>query len=171
MPANGALLRIGYRSPGSQIGRCGSQIADSLRQIFEIFPFSGDSGRRPGSIGTAWRARQCARLKCLETDGRGSIRRGRSRRPAMRAAQERISARTLKELGPTFKTLRQEIAAGLAQSLEGGQGRAVKNVRALARAVRASARARRGKPSRPHSAETKAKMSAAMKKSKAAAPG
>ncbi|MEA2644323.1 MAG: Phage integrase family, partial [Chloroflexota bacterium] len=46
--------------------------------------------------------------------------------PAMRAAQERISARTLKELGLTFKTLRQEIAAGLAQSLEGGQGRAVK---------------------------------------------
>lgn len=85
----------------------------------------------------------------------------------MRAAQERISARTLKELGLTFKTLRQEIAAGLAQSLEGGQGRAVKNARALARA----ARARRGKPSRPHTAETKAKISVAMKKSKAAAPG
>jgi hypothetical protein len=83
--------------------------------------------------------------------------------PAMRAAQERISARTLKELGLTFKTLRQEIAAGLAQSLEGGQGRAMKNARALARAVRASARARRGKPSRPHSAETKAKISTAMK--------
>jgi integrase len=91
--------------------------------------------------------------------------------PAMRAAQERISARTLKELGLTFKTLRQEIAAGLAQSLEGGQGRAVKNARALARAARASARARRGKPSRPHTAETKAKISVTMKKSKAAAPG
>jgi hypothetical protein len=62
MPANGGLLRIGYRSPGSQIGRCGSQIADSLRQIFEIFPFSGDSGRRPGSIGTAWRDAQCAKI-------------------------------------------------------------------------------------------------------------
>lgn len=89
--------------------------------------------------------------------------------PAMRAAQERISARTLKELGLTFKTLRHEIAAGLAQSLEGGQGRAVKNARALARAARASARARRGKSSRPHSAETKAKISAAMKKNRAAA--
>ena len=91
--------------------------------------------------------------------------------PAMRAAQERISARTLKELGLTFKTLRHEIAAGLAHSLEGGQGKAVKNARALARAARASARARRGKSSRPHSAETKAKISAAMKRSKAAAPG
>ena len=57
-PANGGLFRIGYRSPGSEIGRYGSEIADSLRQIFEIFPFSGDSGRRPGSIGP-WRARQC----------------------------------------------------------------------------------------------------------------
>jgi hypothetical protein len=89
----------------------------------------------------------------------------------MRAAQERISGRTLKELGLTFKTLRQEIAAGLGQSLEGGQGRAAKNAKALARAVRKSARARRGKPSRPHSAETKAKISAAMKNNKAAAPG
>src|ERR1700730_8528941 len=58
MPANGGLLRIGYRSPGSQIGRCGSEIADSLRRIFEIFPFLGDSDRRPSSIGTAWRMRQ-----------------------------------------------------------------------------------------------------------------
>src|ERR1700682_578382 len=54
-PANGGVLRIGYQSPGSETGRFGSEIADSLRQIFEIFPFSGDSGRRPGSIGTAWR--------------------------------------------------------------------------------------------------------------------
>jgi len=58
MPANGGLLRIGYRSPGSEIGRCGSEIADSLRRIFEIFPFLGDSDRRLGSIGTAWRAAQ-----------------------------------------------------------------------------------------------------------------
>src|SRR3981189_2749709 len=55
MPANGGLLRIGYWSPGSEIGRCGSEIADSLRRIFEIFPFSGDSDRRLGSIGTARR--------------------------------------------------------------------------------------------------------------------
>jgi hypothetical protein len=58
MPANGGLLRIGYPSPGSKTGRCGSEIADSLRQIFEIFPFSGDRGRRPGSIYTAWPGQQ-----------------------------------------------------------------------------------------------------------------
>ena len=57
-PANGGLLRIGYRSPGSQIGRCGSEIADSLRRIFEIFPFLGDCDRRPGSIGL--RGRVCS---------------------------------------------------------------------------------------------------------------
>ena len=58
MPANGGLFRIGYRSPGSEIGCCGSEITDSLRRIFEIFPFSGDSDGRPGSIGTAWRRRK-----------------------------------------------------------------------------------------------------------------
>src|SRR5260370_42272411 len=47
MPANGGLLRIGYRSPGSEIGRCGSEIADSLRRIFEIFPFSTGDRVRP----------------------------------------------------------------------------------------------------------------------------
>jgi hypothetical protein len=59
MPANGGLLRFRNRSPGSQFGHFGSEIADSLRRTFEIFPFLGDEGRRPGSIGTAWRARQC----------------------------------------------------------------------------------------------------------------
>jgi hypothetical protein len=58
-PANGGLLRIGYRSPGSGIGVSGSEIADSLRRIFEIFPFSGDWGRRPGSICTAWPGLEC----------------------------------------------------------------------------------------------------------------
>jgi hypothetical protein len=62
-PANGGLLRIGYRSPGSGIGVSGSEIADSLRRIFEIFPFSGDWGRRPGSICTAWPSLQCHPLK------------------------------------------------------------------------------------------------------------
>jgi hypothetical protein len=52
----------------------------------------------------------------------------------MREAQEKISARMLGMLCLTFKTLRAEIAAGLAQSLQEGQGRA-------------SARARRGKRS------------------------
>src|ERR1700692_4705401 len=54
IPANGGLLGIGYRSSGSEIGRCGSEIADSLRRIFEIFPFPGDSDWRRGSILTAW---------------------------------------------------------------------------------------------------------------------
>ena len=55
-PANGVLLRNSNQSPSSQNGLCGSDLADSLRRIFEIFPFSGDCDRRPGSIRTAWRA-------------------------------------------------------------------------------------------------------------------
>jgi hypothetical protein len=53
MLANGGLLRIGGRSPGSEFGQFQSEIADSLRRIFEIFPFLGDSDRRLGSIYTA----------------------------------------------------------------------------------------------------------------------
>src|SRR5260221_601371 len=56
MPANGGLLRIGGRSLGSGFGRFGLGLGDSLRRIFEIFPFSGDSDQRPGSIGTAGEA-------------------------------------------------------------------------------------------------------------------
>jgi hypothetical protein len=108
-------------------------------------------------------------MKGWDNSQRGSIPRSNRSEPRIIFWLYGISARTLKELGLTFKTLRHEIAAGLAQSLEGGQGRAVKNARALARAARASARARRGKSSRPHSAETKAKISAAMKKNRAAA--
>ena len=47
------------RSPDTTFGCFQDEIADSLRRIFEIFPFSGDCGWRPGSICTAWRARQC----------------------------------------------------------------------------------------------------------------
>ena len=53
MPANGGLLRIGGWSLDSGFGRFRLGLADSLRRIFEIFPFSGDSDRRPGSIRTA----------------------------------------------------------------------------------------------------------------------
>ena len=53
-PSNGGLLRIGSRSPNFEFGHFRLGIADSLRPIFEIFPFSGDRGRRPGSIYTAW---------------------------------------------------------------------------------------------------------------------
>jgi hypothetical protein len=44
MPANGGLLHIGGRSPGSKFGHFQGKIADSLRRIFEIFPFLGDEG-------------------------------------------------------------------------------------------------------------------------------
>ena len=54
MPANGGLLRIGRRSPRSGISHFWPGTADSLRPIFEIFPFLGDRDRRPGSICTAW---------------------------------------------------------------------------------------------------------------------
>jgi integrase len=84
--------------------------------------------------------------------------------PAMREAQEKISARMLALLGLMFKTLRAEIAAGLVQSLQEGEGRALARMRVLARAQRASARARRGKPFRPHSAERRAAISAGMKR-------
>src|SRR5258708_38072806 len=58
MPANGGLLRIGNRSPDSEFGQFRLEIADSLRPIFEIFPFSGDRDRRPGLIYTAWSSLQ-----------------------------------------------------------------------------------------------------------------
>jgi hypothetical protein len=58
MPANGGLLRIGNRSPDSEFGHFRLEIADSLRPIFEIFPFSGDRDRRPGLIYTAWSSLQ-----------------------------------------------------------------------------------------------------------------
>src|SRR5947207_15788016 len=47
---NGGHLQIGGRSPGSEFGDFPSHIADSLRRMFEIFPFFGDGNRRPGSI-------------------------------------------------------------------------------------------------------------------------
>jgi len=50
MPANGGLLRFSSRSPGSEFGHFGNEIADSLRRIFETFPFLGDGERRPGSF-------------------------------------------------------------------------------------------------------------------------
>jgi hypothetical protein len=58
MPANGGLLRICGRSPDSKFGQFQGEIADSLRRIFEIFPFSGDGGWRLGSICPAWRVPQ-----------------------------------------------------------------------------------------------------------------
>src|ERR1700686_2179508 len=54
MPTNCGPLQIGTPSPSSQFRQSESEIADSLWWIFEIFPFLGDSGWRPGSICTAW---------------------------------------------------------------------------------------------------------------------
>jgi hypothetical protein len=65
MPANGGLLQIGGRSPDTTFGSFQDEIADSLRRIFEIFPFRGDCGWRPGSIYTAWRIGQSISLCTL----------------------------------------------------------------------------------------------------------
>jgi hypothetical protein len=58
-PANGGLLRISHRSPGSDFGHSQSEIADSFWSHVGIFPFSGDGGWRLAWICTAWPVRQC----------------------------------------------------------------------------------------------------------------
>ena|ERR1700730_11596717 len=78
MPAIGGLLRIGSRSPDSRLSQFRPGIADSLWPIFEIFPFSGDCGRRPGSIYTVWPNRHRARRSTmiyakLDVDGLRSV--------------------------------------------------------------------------------------------------
>lgn len=60
-PANGRFPSMRHRSPGSSFQDFRSQIADSLRRIFEKLPFFGDGGRRPGSICTVWRPNNCIR--------------------------------------------------------------------------------------------------------------
>jgi hypothetical protein len=47
-PANGGLLRIRHRSPGSGLRCFLTQIAGSLRRTFEKFPFLGDGDRLAG---------------------------------------------------------------------------------------------------------------------------
>src|SRR6266403_331606 len=54
VPANCGLLWTGCPSLYSQFEQLGSEIADSLRPTFEIFPFFGDASQRPGAISTAW---------------------------------------------------------------------------------------------------------------------
>ncbi|MBR0989118.1 hypothetical protein JQ580_00110 [Bradyrhizobium japonicum] len=65
--------------------------------------------------------------------------------PKMREEQSRISRRVVELLGLNARTLKAEIAAGLMQSAEAEQARAEKAAKALARAQKASAKARRGK--------------------------
>jgi hypothetical protein len=55
-PAKRGLPPMGHQSPGSSFRGFRSQIADSLRRIFEKLPFFGDGGRRLGSTYTACRA-------------------------------------------------------------------------------------------------------------------
>src|SRR5882757_4277119 len=57
-PPIAAFCRFTLRLQAPNSAQSQSEIADSLWQIFEIFPFLGDDGRRPGSIYTAWR--RCA---------------------------------------------------------------------------------------------------------------
>ncbi len=52
-PANAGLLRISRQSPGSDLRHSPRETADSLWHTLEKLPFSGDCGRRPGSISTA----------------------------------------------------------------------------------------------------------------------
>jgi hypothetical protein len=52
-PANGGLLRISFRSPGSNFGHSQTETADSLRGTFEKLPFLGACGWRLNSICTA----------------------------------------------------------------------------------------------------------------------
>jgi hypothetical protein len=59
VPANGGIFQICAPSLDSQSLQLQSEIGDSLRRIFEIFPFLRDSDRRPGSIDTAWPGLQC----------------------------------------------------------------------------------------------------------------
>ena len=55
-PISARQLRpfVNWLSLYSQFEQLGSEIADSLRPTFEIFPFFGDASQRPGAISTAW---------------------------------------------------------------------------------------------------------------------
>ncbi len=63
MPTIGGLLRFGGRSPGSQSRELRGEFTESLPPHVEIFPFSGDARRRPGSIATAWWMRLIATIR------------------------------------------------------------------------------------------------------------
>lgn len=119
LPARGNMLRHTYRTVAADLG------VDELLIHFLL-------GHAPEGISQKYIA------TLILSNG-----------PAMRAAQAKIGARMLELLGLTFKTFREEIAAGLAVSLEAGQARALDHAQTLARAQRASARARRGKLSGP----------------------
>jgi integrase len=64
---------------------------------------------------------------------------------AMRDEQNRMSKRFIELLGLDGKTFRAEIGAALDRSRAAGEGKAVERAKQLAKAQRASARARRGK--------------------------
>jgi hypothetical protein len=98
-PANGGLLRISRRSPGSDFGQSQSETADSLRRTFEKFPFLRDCGRRPGSICTTWPMRQCY---VLWSPGRLGMKSGFSDR-ALRGGRWSVFGRRRSAYGPGRK--------------------------------------------------------------------
>jgi integrase len=119
LPARGNMLRHTYRTVAADLG------VDDLLSHFLM-------GHTPEGISQKYIA------TLILTNG-----------PKMREEQDRMSKRMLSLLGLNAKTFQEEIATALAASLETGRARALENARDLARAQRASARARRGKPSGP----------------------
>ena len=119
LPARGNMLRHTYRTVAADLG------VDDLLIHFLM-------GHAPDGISQKYIA------TLILSNG-----------PRMREEQGRMSKRLLELLWLNVKTFREEIAAALAASLETGQDRALEHAKTLARAQRASARARRGKPSGP----------------------
>src|SRR5262249_28750624 len=64
--AKSGLSRNRLPSPRSHFAASGGQIAESLQANSRIFPFSGDRGRRLGSIATAARGEQSNRTALSE---------------------------------------------------------------------------------------------------------
>jgi integrase len=116
LPARGNMLRHTYRTVAADLG------IDELISHFLL-------GHAPDGISQKYIA------TLILSNG-----------PKMREEQDRMSRRLVELLGLNAKTLRQEITAALAQSLEAGKSQALARGKALARAQRASASVRRGKP-------------------------
>src|SRR3954451_14772677 len=67
MPANCGFCEFVVQSLYSRFEQLGSEIDDSLRPTFEIFPFFGDVRQRRSAISTAWR--RGSTLRSLATTG------------------------------------------------------------------------------------------------------
>ena len=115
LPARGNMLRHTYRTVAADLG------VDELLSHFLM-------GHAPEGISQKYIA------TLILSNG-----------PKMRDEQDRMSRRMVELLGLNAKTFRQEIAAALARSLAAGEGKRLERGKVLARAQRASARARHGK--------------------------